>query len=101
MKAVAVFPRERAIRLIDIPEPMITRAGQVKLRTLDVGVCGTDREICGFHYGTPPIDSDHLIIGHECLGEVVDVGAGVTGFKKGDLAVLTVRRGDHPLFALG
>ncbi|MEK6702061.1 MAG: glucose 1-dehydrogenase [Planctomycetota bacterium] len=92
MKAVAVFPRERAVRLIDIPEPRITQAGEVKLRTLDVGVCGTDREICGFHYGTPPQGSDHLIIGHECLGEVVEVGAGVTRFKKGDLAVLTVRR---------
>lgn len=92
MKAVAVFPRERAVRVIDAPEPRITAPDQVKLRTLEVGVCGTDREICGFHYGFPPSGSDHLIIGHEALGEVVEVGAKVTGFKKGDLAVLTVRR---------
>jgi D-arabinose 1-dehydrogenase-like Zn-dependent alcohol dehydrogenase len=33
-----------------------------------------------------------LIIGHEALGEVIEVGSGVTGFAPGDLAVLTVRR---------
>lgn len=92
MQAVAVFPQQRDVRLIDTPEPRVTEADQVKLRTVEVGVCGTDREICGFHYGTPPSGQDHLVIGHECLGEVIEVGAGVRSFKKGDLAVLTVRR---------
>lgn len=92
MKAVAVFPGSREFGVIDVPEPRIESPTQVKLRTLEVGVCGTDKEICGFHYGFPPEGEDHLIIGHECLGEVVEVGAGVKGFKKGDLAVLTVRR---------
>lgn len=92
MKAVAVFPRERAVRVIDTPEPGLSAPDHVKLRTLEVGVCGTDREICGFHYGFPPEGSDHLIIGHECLGEVVEIGKKVQNFKVGDLAVLTVRR---------
>ena len=92
MRAVAVFPRARDVRLIDAPEPRIESPDHVKLRTLDVGVCGTDREIAGFHYGTPPEGSDHLIIGHECLGEVLEVGRDVTAFRPGDLAVLTVRR---------
>lgn len=92
MKAVAVFPRERAVRVIDVPEAVVSAPDHVKLRTLDVGVCGTDREICGFHYGLPPEGADHLVIGHECLGEVVETGPGVVGFRKGDLAVLTVRR---------
>jgi threonine dehydrogenase-like Zn-dependent dehydrogenase len=35
---------------------------------------------------------DHLVIGHESLGEVVDVGAGVNRVKKGDLVVIMVRR---------
>jgi threonine dehydrogenase-like Zn-dependent dehydrogenase len=92
MQAVAVFPGRRDIALIDVPEPRVTSPTQVKLRTLEVGVCGTDREICGFHYGTPPSESPHLVIGHECLGEVVEVGSSVTEFRKGDLAVMTVRR---------
>ncbi|MCC6677001.1 MAG: glucose 1-dehydrogenase [Phycisphaerales bacterium] len=92
MKAIAVFPQQREVRLIDAQEPRLTGPDEVKVRTLEVGVCGTDREICGFHYGTPPEGSGHLVIGHECLGEVVETGPAVRGLRKGDLAVLTVRR---------
>jgi threonine dehydrogenase-like Zn-dependent dehydrogenase len=59
---------------------------------LDVGICGTDKEIVSFEYGTPPVGSPYLIIGHESLGEVVEVGSGITRLKVGDLAVPTVRR---------
>jgi len=92
MKALAVFPSSREVRLIDQPEPVIAGPTEVKLRVLEAGICGTDREITSFHYGTPPVNSPHLVIGHEALGEVIDVGSGVTGLARGDLAVLTVRR---------
>jgi threonine dehydrogenase-like Zn-dependent dehydrogenase len=92
MKAVAVFPAERRIGVVDHPEPGIATPTQVKLRMLDVGICGTDKEIAAFEYGTPPADSPYLIIGHESLGEVVETGAQVTRVKRGDLAVPTVRR---------
>ena len=59
---------------------------------LEVGVCGTDREICAFQYGTPPSGSGHLVIGHESLGEVVEVGSGVSRVRVGDLVVTMVRR---------
>ena len=58
----------------------------------DVGVCGTDREICAFDYGTPPEGCPYLVIGHEALGEVVEVGAEVRRVKPGDLVVPMVRR---------
>lgn len=92
MKAVAVFPSDKKVALIEHDEPEITAKDQVKLRMLDVGVCGTDREIVSFDYGTPPKGSPYLIIGHESLGEVVAIGKQVTNVKTGDLAVLTVRR---------
>jgi len=92
MRALAVFPASREVRLIDQPEPVIAGATEVKLRILEAGICGTDREITSFHYGTPPATSPHLVIGHEALGEVVDIGSGVSGLARGDLAVLTVRR---------
>jgi threonine dehydrogenase-like Zn-dependent dehydrogenase len=92
MKALAVFPSSREVRLIDQTEPRIAGPTEVKLRILEAGICGTDREITSFHYGTPPVNSPHLIIGHEALGEVIDVGSGVTNLAPGDLAVLTVRR---------
>ena len=92
MKAIAVFPASREVKLIEQVEPVITQPDQVKLRMLDVGICGTDKEICTFVYGTPPADSDYLVIGHEALGEVVEIGAAVTHLAPGDLVVPTVRR---------
>jgi len=97
MKAVAVFPSTKQVKLIDHPEPAISAPTEVKLRMIDVGVCGTDKEIVTFQYGTPPDGSDYLIIGHESLGEVIEIGPGVRTLKKGDLVVTMVRRPcDHP-----
>jgi glucose 1-dehydrogenase len=93
MKAIAVFPGTREVKLIDHEKPKITTPTQVKLRTLEVGVCGTDKKITSFQFGIPPAGYDYFIIGHEMLGEVVEVGSAVHGFKSGDLAVTAVR---HP-----
>lgn len=92
MRAVAVFPAQHRIALIDHPAPQIERDTEVELRILDVGVCGTDREIARFDYGEPPPGDAHLVIGHESLGEVVRTGSAVETLMPGDLAVTTVRR---------
>jgi len=92
MQAIAVFPKDRRIAVVDHPEPAIRRVTDVKLRMLEAGVCGTDKEICAFQYGTPPEGSDYLVIGHESLGEVVEVGPEVTAVRPGDLVVPMVRR---------
>ncbi len=91
MRAVAVYPRHREVKLIERPEPYIASAGQVKIRMLEVGVCGTDKELCAFVFGTPPAGSDHFILGHESLGEVVETGRDVTDLRPGDLVVGAVR----------
>ena len=92
MKGVGVVPKNKELRLIDHPEPSITAPNEIKIRTIEVGVCGTDREICTFAYGQPPAGGDYLLLGHECLGEVLEVGSAVTKFKPGDLVVPSVRR---------
>jgi threonine dehydrogenase-like Zn-dependent dehydrogenase len=92
MKAVAVVPEARDVRVVMQPEPILAAPTEVKVRILDVGVCGTDREICAFDYGTPPSGSEHLVIGHESLGEVVQIGPEVSGLRTGDLVVPMVRR---------
>ena len=92
MKAIAVVPESRDVRLIELDEPQLRSPHDVKVRILEVGVCGTDREICRFDYGTPPPAAAHLVIGHETLGEVVEVGASVTRVRVGDLVVPMVRR---------
>jgi glucose 1-dehydrogenase len=95
MKAVAVYPGTRAVALADQPTPMLRTPTDVKIRVLDVGICGTDREICAFDYGTPPPESDYLVIGHEALGQVVDTGPAVTRVRRGDFVVPMVRRPCH------
>ena len=92
MRALAVFPTRREVRIIDVPPPALTHEGEVLVRILEVGICGTDREIAAFHYGSAPIGSDALIIGHEALGEVVEIGSAVRTLKPGDLVAITVRR---------
>ena len=92
MKGVGVVPEKKELRLIDQPEPCIAAPNELKIRTIEVGVCGTDREICTFAYGQPPKGGDYLVLGHECLGEVLEVGSAVKNFKPGDLVVPSVRR---------
>lgn len=92
MKAIAVNPERRDVALIERDEPALETATSVLLRILEVGVCGTDREIADFEYGTPPAGSSELVLGHEALGEVVEVGADVSDLKAGDLVVPMVRR---------
>jgi glucose 1-dehydrogenase len=92
MKALAVFPGPGEVKVIEMEPPRLTEPDHVVLRMLDVGICGTDKEICSFEYGTPPAGEDHLVIGHEALAEVVEVGPAVEQLKPGDLVVPTVRR---------
>ena len=69
----------------DVPEP--TGDG-VLLRVIEVGVCGTDREISEGLFGVPA-EGTSLVLGHESLALVERDGH---GFSKGDLVTATVRR---------
>jgi threonine dehydrogenase-like Zn-dependent dehydrogenase len=80
------------MEIVDHPEPRLDGGGDVLLEVLDVGVCGTDREIARFEYGSPPPGSPYLVIGHESLSRVLQVGKAVTRVKPGDLVVTMVRR---------
>jgi threonine dehydrogenase-like Zn-dependent dehydrogenase len=74
--------------IAQVPD-MQARPGQVPIRVLEVGVCGTDREISEGLFGTPPEDDSTLVLGHELLGLVERDGE---GFARGDLVTATVRR---------
>lgn len=91
MKAVGVSIARREVQLIDHPEPKLVRPDDVKIRIREVGVCGTDREICEFKFGEPPAGSQHLVLGHEAVGEVVEAGTAVKDLHPGMLVVPMVR----------
>src|SRR3954469_21256978 len=65
------------------------RDGELLVRTLEVGVCGTDREISEGLFGVAPADEPVLVLGHEALAVVERSGY---GFSRGDLVTATVRR---------
>jgi threonine dehydrogenase-like Zn-dependent dehydrogenase len=69
-----------------VPEP---DGDGVLLRVLEVGVCGTDREISHGLFGVSPDNGATLVLGHELLGVVERDGQ---GFARGDLVTATVRR---------
>jgi len=92
MQALAVFPERRRLELIDVRRPDLQRPTEVLLKVREVGLCGTDREISSFEYGVPPEGAHYLVLGHESLAEVIEVGSGVRTLKPGDLVVAVVRR---------
>ena len=98
MKAVAVWPSSRKVGVVEQAAPTLDSDTSVRLRVLDVGVCGTDAEICRFDYGgTPPAGEDHLVVGHEALGQVIELGSRVSRLRPGDLVAPMVRRPcSHP-----
>ena len=92
MKAIAVTPRvPDSMSIIEVPDPWIGHQDAL-VKVLQVGICGTDAEIKQGLYGSSPLDSDYLIIGHESLGRVVEVGSNVKGLRVGDNVVASVRR---------
>lgn len=93
MKAIAITPGVPEAELIELAEPEITSPLQVKLEVLEVGICGTDREEVTGGRADAPKGTQHLVIGHEMFGRVVDTGSEVSAVAKGDYAVFTVRRG--------
>ncbi|HEY1024617.1 MAG TPA: glucose 1-dehydrogenase [Sphingobacteriaceae bacterium] len=93
MKAIAINPGVPDAKFIELPEPQITAPDQVKVQVLEVGICGTDREEVLGGRADAPTGSNHLVIGHEMLGRVVETGSEVATVGPGDFAVFTVRRG--------
>lgn len=92
MPAIAARTGSTQPSLIDVPSPNDPGPGEVLCRTLELGICGTDREtLHSANPWTPPGD-DFLVLGHECLARVEAVGVGVTDYQRGDLVVPAVRR---------
>lgn len=92
MKAIATRPGSGTLALVERPEPELTAPDEVKLTITRVGICGTDREIAhGGRAEAEPGRTD-LVLGHEMLGRVAEVGEAVTSVQPGDLALFLVRR---------
>lgn len=81
----ALLDAQEHMSMIDAEMPELREPGDVLIRVKVVGVCGS--EVHAF-YGTHPYRKAPVILGHEAAGDVVAVGAQVTGFKPGDRVVV-------------
>jgi threonine dehydrogenase-like Zn-dependent dehydrogenase len=92
MKALAWIPSAKCVREVDRPQPEFRAADEVVVRVRLGGLCGTDREIVSSSLGRLPRDSEYLVMGHEALGDVVEVGKDVQGLQEGDPVAIMPRR---------
>jgi threonine 3-dehydrogenase len=72
------------LTLTEVPDPAIG-INDVLIQVDRTGICGTDLHIADWNAWAQRAVRPPLIVGHEFVGEVVDVGANVTGFVPGDL----------------
>ncbi|MDA0634298.1 L-threonine 3-dehydrogenase [Nonomuraea sp. MCN248] len=84
MKALVKERAEPGLSLVDVPEPEVG-PGEVKIRVLRTGICGTDLHIHRFDEWARHTLELPLIVGHEFCGHVVAVAPGVEDIAVGDL----------------
>jgi threonine 3-dehydrogenase len=83
VKALVKSRAEPGLWLEDVPEPEVG-INDVKIRVRETGICGTDVHIHrwdGWAQRTIPVP---LVVGHEFVGEVAEVGSNVSDFQPGD-----------------
>lgn len=76
---------KRDVRVEDVPEPKILNQHDAIVRITSTAICGSDLHLFN---GLIPSMMSGDILGHEFMGEVVDVGSGVKNLRSGDRVVV-------------
>ena len=84
MKAVCWHGKQRRPRR-DVPDPKILNPRDAIVKVTSTAICGSDLHL---YDGFIPTMQAGDILGHEFMGEVVEVGQDVTNLKKGDRVVV-------------
>lgn len=85
MKALVYHgPGQKALE--ERPKPELKDSGDAVVRILKTTICGTDLHILR---GDVATCAPGRILGHEGVGVIDRVGAGVTGFKTGDHVLIS------------
>jgi S-(hydroxymethyl)glutathione dehydrogenase / alcohol dehydrogenase len=79
-----VFHRPGRVEVNDVPDPRIESEDDVILRVTATAICGSDLHI---YNGFIPQKND-MVLGHEFMGVIEEVGRGVRELKKGDRVVV-------------
>ncbi len=84
MKALVKVAAGPGLELLDVPDP-VAGPGDVVVRVLRTGICGTDLHIDSWDDWAARNVEAPLVLGHEFVGEVVEIGGAVNGVRVGDL----------------
>ena len=84
MKALVKARAEPGLWLQDVPDPK-AGPGEVLIRVLRTGICGTDLHIDAWNEWAQATIKPPLVVGHEFVGEIADVGEGVESLYVGEL----------------
>ena len=84
MKALVKRHSKPGLWLEDVPEPEIG-INDVMIRVDRTGICGTDLHIYNWDEWAQKTIPVPMVVGHEFVGEVVDVGSNVVDFRRGDV----------------
>jgi threonine 3-dehydrogenase len=84
VKALVKAHLEPGLWLQDIPEPTIG-INDILIRVLRTGICGTDVHIFDWNEWARQTIPVPMVIGHEFVGEIVEVGSNVNDFHPGEL----------------
>ncbi len=82
MKALVKAKAEPGLWLEDVPEPEIG-INDVKIRVLRTSICGTDLHIWKWDEWAQKTIPVPMVVGHEFVGEIVEVGSNVADFEPG------------------
>src|SRR5262245_36908581 len=83
MKALVKTVPGPGLSLMELPTPPI-RANEVLIKISKTGICGTDLHIYKWNRWAQKNIKPPLLVGHEFVGEVVELGKEVTHFSVGD-----------------
>ena len=83
MKAL-VWKNEEGLKLVERAEPQIINSSDIKIKIIYSGICGSDLQVLKKNQ---QIVTD-IIIGHEAVGEIVEVGKEVTEYRVGEKVII-------------
>ncbi len=83
MKAL-VYEGPRVVRILEVPDPRIERPTDALVQITSTNICGSDLHM---YEGRTSVEKGK-VLGHENLGRVVEVGAGIERIKVGDWVCL-------------
>lgn len=84
MKALVKSKSQPGLWLADVPEPTIG-INDVLIRVDRTGICGTDLHIYKWDAWAQKTIPVPMVVGHEFVGEIIEVGSNVSDFHPGDV----------------